>query len=62
MKNCGQVIKKEILLQTVWGYIYEGRTRTVDTHVENIRHKLDLKESLITIPKVGYYLKGVEEQ
>ena len=36
----GRVFSREQLLESVWGYEYFGDTRTVDTHIKRIRHKL----------------------
>lgn len=36
----GQVFTREQLLENIWGYDYLGDTRTVDTHVKRVRHKL----------------------
>ena len=33
MKNVNKVLTREVLLQKVWGYEYEGETRTVDVHI-----------------------------
>ena len=41
----------------MWGYEYYGETRTVDIHIQQIRKKLDLKQHLVTIPKLGYRLE-----
>ncbi|MDO5292531.1 MAG: response regulator transcription factor [bacterium] len=58
IENKNIVLSREILLDKIWGYDYFGGTRTIDMHVKQIREKLDLKESLETIYKVGYKLKG----
>lgn len=39
------------------GYDYYGGTRTVDMHIRQLRQKLDLKEFLETVFRVGYKLK-----
>ena len=36
----GQVFGRDRLLREVWGYDYTGDTRTVDTHIKRLRHKL----------------------
>lgn len=54
------VISRETLLATIWGYQYEGETRTVDTHVQQVRRKLNLQGQLVTVPKYGYKLLGME--
>lgn len=49
-------ITKECLLSNVWGYEFAGESRTVDIHVQQLRRKLNLKDKLITISKLGYRL------
>lgn len=53
-------ITKECLLSNVWGYEFAGESRTVDIHVQQLRRKLNLKDKLITIPKLGYRLDTQE--
>lgn len=53
-------ISRERLLSAVWGFEYEGETRTIDIHIQQIRKKLGLKERLITIPKLGYRLESIK--
>ncbi|UHR02562.1 response regulator transcription factor [Peptoniphilus sp. GNH] len=51
------VISREKLLTEIWGYDYEGETRTVDMHIKLIRDKLGFKKKYIkTIRGVGYML------
>ena len=52
--NRNIVLSRERLLSSVWGYDYEGESRTVDVHIRQIRAKLDLKDRLKTIYKMGY--------
>ncbi|MFA9557936.1 response regulator transcription factor [Evansella sp. AB-rgal1] len=40
VSNKGRVYSRDHLLELEWGIEYEGDTRTVDTHVKNIREKL----------------------
>ncbi|HBA48911.1 MAG TPA: DNA-binding response regulator [Lachnospiraceae bacterium] len=54
------VISREQLLAAIWGYQFEGETRTVDTHVQQVRKKLDLQGLLVTVPKYGYRLLKTE--
>lgn len=51
-------VTRERLLSAVWGYEFGGESRTVDIHVQQVRRKLDLKDCLITIPKLGYRLES----
>lgn len=52
------VISREQLLAAVWGFEFAGETRTVDTHVQQVRRKMDLKGKLVSVPKYGYKLIG----
>ena len=61
-ENKGIVISRDKLLDKVWGYDYEGDTRTVDVHIRRIRKKLkeDKDDSIIeTVFGVGYIIKWV---
>lgn len=59
MKNPGKVYSRESLLDLVWGYDYQGDTRTVDVHIRRLREKLELDPArpqyIITKWGVGYY-------
>lgn len=57
LKNQNIAITRERLLSAVWGYEFEGESRTVDIHVQQVRRKMGLKNRLITIPKLGYRLE-----
>lgn len=51
----GTVVTRERLLEKIWGYHFEGESRTLDVHVGNLRHKLREKGKCIeTIRNVGY--------
>jgi DNA-binding response OmpR family regulator len=58
IKNIDIALTRERLLTVVWGYGYIGETRTVDTHVQQLRKKLSLHDNLITIPRLGYRLES----
>ncbi|MGX4687016.1 response regulator YycF [Vagococcus sp. JNUCC 83] len=64
-KHIGQVMTREHLLQTVWGYDYFGDVRTVDVTVRRLREKIEDNAShpnwLITRRGVGYYLRNPEQ-
>ena len=59
MKNPGKVYSRESLLDLVWGYDYQGDTRTVDVHIRRLREKLELDPAkpryIVTKWGVGYY-------
>jgi two-component system phosphate regulon response regulator PhoB len=51
----GRVLTREILLDKVWGYTYEGYARTVDTHIRRLREKLGpVGDYIETLRGVGY--------
>ncbi|MEQ7221564.1 response regulator YycF [Vagococcus fluvialis] len=64
-KHIGQVMTREHLLQTVWGYDYFGDVRTVDVTVRRLREKIEDNSShptwLVTRRGVGYYLRNPEQ-
>lgn len=64
-KHLGQVMTREHLLQTVWGYDYFGDVRTVDVTVRRLREKIEDSPShptwLVTRRGVGYYLRNPEQ-
>lgn len=58
LRHSGAVRTREQLLNTVWGYSFEGYARTVDTHVRRLRAKLGAASAVIeTVRGVGYRLK-----
>ncbi|MCD2255613.1 response regulator YycF [Agrilactobacillus fermenti] len=63
-RHIGQVMTREHLLQTVWGYDYFGDVRTVDVTVRRLREKIEDDAShpewLVTRRGVGYYLRNPE--
>ncbi|AEH44278.1 two component transcriptional regulator, winged helix family [Thermodesulfatator indicus DSM 15286] len=57
-KAKGKVLTREILLEKVWGYTFEGYARTVDTHVRRLRKKLGpCAEMIETVWGIGYRFK-----
>lgn len=58
MQNVDIAITRERLMAAIWGYEFEGESRTVDIHVQQVRRKLNLKGKLVTIPKLGYCLES----
>jgi DNA-binding response OmpR family regulator len=55
-ENKGKVMTRDKLLELVWGYEFEGNTRTVDMHIQRLRTKLGT-DKIKTIYKVGYRLE-----
>lgn len=59
MRSPGVVFNRETLLQRVWGWDFDGGSRTVDVHVQTLRQKLGDAAGLIeTVRGVGYRLRG----
>lgn len=55
MNNVGNVITREDFLVKIWGYDYQGETRTVDVHIASLRSKLKEAGSYIsTVRNLGY--------
>lgn len=55
MVNCGQIFTRDQLLNRIWGYDFEGTTRTVDTHIKTLRQKLgDEGKHIVTLIRSGY--------
>jgi two-component system phosphate regulon response regulator PhoB len=56
--NKGRVLSRDHLLDKVWGYTYEGYSRTIDTHIRRLREKLGSAGDYIeTIRGIGYRLR-----
>lgn len=65
-QHIGQVMTREHLLQTVWGYDYFGDVRTVDVTIRRLREKIEDNPShpmwIVTRRGVGYYLRNPEQE
>ena len=60
--HIGQVMTREHLLETVWGYDYFGDVRTVDVTIRRLREKIEDQPSrpeyILTRRGVGYFMKA----
>ena len=54
LRNAGQVVTRDQLLESVWGFLAPGETRTVEVHVAQLRKKLGRPELIKTVRGVGY--------
>ncbi|CDQ37880.1 MULTISPECIES: response regulator YycF [Virgibacillus] len=65
-RHMGQVMTREHLLETVWGYDYFGDVRTVDVTVRRLREKIEENPSnpmwIVTRRGVGYYLRNPDQE
>ena len=62
VQNQNIVLTRDRLLEEVWGYDFDGETRTVDVHVRTLRQKLGSAGDMIqTVRGVGYRLGEINE-
>lgn len=55
IQNAGIALSRDKILNSVWNYDYYGDTRTIDSHIKKLRHKLGKKGKHIqTIRGIGY--------
>ncbi len=55
LANAGLVLRREAILERVWGTDYEGESRTLDMHIKTLRQKLGSAGTHIrTVRSVGY--------
>lgn len=60
LRNPGQVLSREQLIENVWGYAFTGESRTVDVHVRTLRQKLGEAGVYIeTVRGYGYKISPV---
>ncbi|MGE7545236.1 response regulator transcription factor [Sporosarcina newyorkensis] len=57
INNRNIALSRDRLLELVWGYDYEGDTRTIDVHIQKLRKKLGWEHVIKTVYKVGYRLE-----
>ena len=59
LKNQGLVFTRDQILSEVWGYEFNGESRTVDVHIRTLRQKLGKCNTLIeTVRGIGYKMGG----
>lgn len=59
----GDVLSREELLRKIWGYNFDGETRTVDVHIRKLRQKLgDHADIIETVKGIGYCIKGENDE
>ena len=55
IRNQGVVLTRDQLLNSIWGYDFDGETRTVDVHVRSLRQKLGpAGDYVTTVRGIGY--------
>jgi two-component system OmpR family response regulator len=61
MRHAGQVVTRTMLLENVWDYHFDPQTNVIDTHISNLRHKIDAdfdRPLLKTVRGSGYRLSA----
>ncbi len=59
LNNIGVALSRDTILNKVWGINEDIETRTVDYHIQQLRKKLDLKDEINTLNKVGYRIEKI---
>lgn len=63
MHNKGIVLTRDRLLEEIWGYDFDGETRTVDVHIRTLRQKLGSAGEVVeTVRGVGYRITEDQEE
>jgi len=61
-RNRGVALSRDLILERVWGWDYDGGSRTVDVHVRWLRQKIEADAAnpsrIVTVRGVGYCFKG----
>ena len=59
VRNKGNVMTRDQILQEIWGYEFDGENRTVDVHIRTLRSKLGRAGDLVeTVRGIGYRIGG----
>ena len=59
--NRGVVLSRDKIMDAVWGFDFEGESRTVDMHIKTLRQKLEragAHDLIKTVRSVGYKIEG----
>lgn len=61
VENEGRVMTRDVILQEIWGYEFDGENRTVDVHIRTLRSKLGEAGELVeTVRGIGYRIGEAE--
>ena len=52
--RAGQMVTRDELLESVWGFMSPGETRTVEVHIAQLRKKLGHPDLIETVRGLGY--------
>ena len=57
--NSDTVFTRDIILQRIWGFSFDGENRTVDVHIRTLRTKLgECGDIIETVRGIGYKVSG----
>ncbi|GIG24562.1 response regulator transcription factor [Cellulomonas denverensis] len=56
VRHAGRTVTRERLLDQVWQTVWEGNSRTLDTHIATLRRKLAGRVTIVTARGIGYRL------
>ena len=56
--HAGQVVTRDQLLESVWGFLSPGETRTIEVHIAQLRKKLGRPDLIRTVRGLGYKATG----
>lgn len=63
LENQGVVLNRDQILNKIWGYAFDGESRTVDVHIRTLRQKLGQAGDLVeTIRGIGYKIGDKREK
>lgn len=57
VQNKNTALYREVIFEKVWGEELEFETRTLDLHIQRLRKKLDWKDQIKTVYRIGYMLE-----
>ena len=58
VRNKNVALYRDRLYEKVWGEVFVGETRTLDSHIQRIRKKLGWEDRIKTVFRIGYRLEG----
>ncbi len=59
MSNRNRVMSRNVILEKIWGFDFEGETRTIDMHISTLRSKLgEWGKHIVTVRNLGYVIRS----
>lgn len=60
LRNRNIALFRDRIYEEVWGGEYDGESRTVDLHVQRLKKKLGLEDTIVSVRKIGYRMEAEE--